>query len=168
MIFHRLLLFATLLSFVPSVPASQAVIVEVYEDCKLIDTNVVIDNQALGAAQQAEVKARIAAASQDPQMAVPRIVQVLKENGIDDVEVSQQGLAGCEPRTSGKFVEAVGMYCGPELRHAEVFVDRQSYISSDEPGTTFEEFLRSAVQRLRAEGVYDRPVVSIENAVDCE
>lgn len=141
---------------------------EVYQDCQLVDTNVVIDDQALAGGDGAEVKARIAAATRDPQMAVPRIVQILKEYGIQDVSVSQQGLAGCEPETSGKFVEAIGTYCGPELRHAEVFVDRQSYVSSDGAGVSFETFLKDAVRRLREEGIFDRPVVSIENAPDCE
>ncbi|HSH42434.1 MAG TPA: hypothetical protein VK973_09970 [Arenicellales bacterium] len=162
-----LLLIAAMLIASPA-RASQAVIVEVYEDCELIDTNVVIDDAALSPADSAEVKARVAAAAQDPQMAVPRIVQILKEYGVDDVAVSQQGLAGCEPETSGKFVEAIGSYCGPELRHAEVIVDRQTFISRDNPGTSFEEFLREAVERLRAQGIYDRPVVSIENAPDCD
>lgn len=152
----------------PPASASEAVIVEVYQDCQLVDTNVVIDDQALMGGDGAEVKARIAAATGDPQMAVPRIVQILKEYGIQDVSVSQQGLAGCEPETSGKFVEAIGRYCGPELRHAEVLVDRQRYVSSDGAGVSFETFLKDAVQRLRAEGIFDRPVVSIENAPDCE
>lgn len=152
----------------PLARASDAVIVEVYQDCRLIDTNVVIDDQALQGQDSAEVKARVAAASRDPELAVPRIVRVLKEHGIADVDVSQQGLAGCEPETSGKFVEAIGTYCGPELRHAEVFVDRQSYVSSDGAGVSFETFLKDAVRRLREEGIFDRPLVSIENAPDCE
>lgn len=163
----QILLFAALLSASP-LQASEAVIVEVYQDCRLTDTNVVIDEQALAAHDGAEVKARVAAASREPQLAVARIVEVLKEFGIDDVAVSQQGLAGCEPETSGKFVEAVGTYCGPELRYAEVFVDRESYVADSDPDTTFEEFLKDAVKRLRDEGVFDRPVVSIENAPDCE
>lgn len=162
-----LLYCAALLVSAPA-SASQAVIVEVYQDCRLIDISVVIDDGALSSGESGEVKARVAAATQDPQLAVARVVQILKEHGIDDVRVSQQGLAGCQPETSGKFVEAVGRYCGPTLRHAEVFVDRQSYISRDNPGTSFEAFLKEAVKRLRAEGIYDRPVVSIENAPDCE
>lgn len=161
------LLFAVLL-FPPLAQASEAVIVEVYQDCRLIDTNVVIDDQALSGQDSGEVKARVAAVSSDPELAVPRIVQVLKEHGIADVDVSQQGLAGCEPETSGKFVEAIGTYCGPELRHAEVFVDRQSYVSSDGSSVSFEAFLKDAVRSLREEGIFDRPVVSIENAPDCE
>lgn len=162
------LLFAATLLFLPPAHASKAVIVEVYQDCQLIDTNVVIDDQALSAEAAAEVKARVAAVSGDLQMAVPRIVEVLKEHGIGDVSVSQQGAAGCEPETSGKFVEAIGTYCGHELRHAEVFVDRQSFISSDAPGTSFAAFLKNAAKQLRAQGVFDRPIVSIENAPDCE
>lgn len=148
--------------------ASQAVIVEVYENCKLIDTNAIIDKDALNPAEAAEVKARIAAASKDPQVAVPRIAQILKDHGIDDVAVSRQGLEGCEPMTSGKYVEAVGTYCGPELKSAEVFVDRKSFISRSDPDMSFAEFLRAAVKRLRAKGIYDRPVVSIQNAPDCD
>ena len=162
-----LLLTAALL-FAPQAGASEAVIVEVYQDCELIDTNVVVDDRNLSAESSAEVKARVAAASRDPQLATPRIVQILKQYGIEGVEVSQQGLAGCEPETSGKFVEAVGTYCGAELRHAEVFIDRQSFTSSDDPDTSFEAFLRNAVKQLRAQGIYDRPIVSIENALDCE
>ncbi|MDZ7843066.1 MAG: hypothetical protein U5R46_19945 [Gammaproteobacteria bacterium] len=162
------LLYAAALLLAAPAQASEAVIVEVYQDCRLIDTNVVIDDRALSGADSGEVKARVAAATLDPQMAVPRIVQILKEYGINDVSVSQQGLAGCEPETSGKFVEAVGRYCGPVLRHAEVFVDRQSFISSDRPGTSFEAFLKKAVKQLRDAGIYDRPMVSIENAPDCE
>lgn len=148
--------------------ASQAVIVEVYENCELVDTNAVIDEGALTPHETAEVKARIAAASKDPQVAVPRIAQILKDHGIDDVEVSRQGLEGCEPVTSGKYVEAVGTYCGSELKHAEVFVDRKSFVSKNEPNTSFAEFLRTAVKRLREKGIFDRPVVSIENAPDCD
>lgn len=148
--------------------ASQAVIVEVYQNCELIDTNVVVDDQALSASESAEMKARVAAAAQDRRMAVPRIVQILKRYGIDQVEVSQQGLAGCEPETSGKFVEAIGTYCGPQLRHAEVVVDQQTFMTADNPGMTFEAFLQDAAEELRAKGIYDRPVVSIENAPDCE
>lgn len=162
------LLFAATLLFLPPAHASKAVIVEVYQDCQLIDTNVVIDDQALSAEVAAEVKARVAAVSRDLQMAVPRIAEVLKEHGIDDVSVSQQGAAGCEPETSGKFVEAIGTYCGPELRHAEVAVDRQSFISRETPGMSFEAFLKDAVKQLRAKGIFDRPIVSIENAPDCE
>lgn len=162
------LLYTSALLLAAPAQASEAVIVEVYQECKLIDTNVVIDDRALTGADSGEVKARVAAATRDPQMAVPRIVQILKEQGINDVSVSQQGLAGCEPETSGKFVEAVGRYCGPALKHAEVFVDRQSFISSDRPGTSFEAFLKKAVRQLRDAGIYDRPLVSIENAPDCE
>lgn len=162
------LLFAAALLLAAPAQAAEAVIVEVYQECRLIDTNVVIDDAALAGADSGEVKARVAAATRDPQLAVPRIVQILKEYGIDDVSVSQQGLAGCEPETSGKFVEAVGRYCGPALRHAEVFVDRQSFISSERPGTSFEAFLKKAVRQLRDAGIYDRPLVSIENAPDCE
>jgi len=163
----RLLLLAiAVLAYAPA-QASQAVIVEVYQDCKLIDTNVVIDDRALSAGEAAEVKARVAAVGSSA-MAVPRIVQILKSYGVQDVEVSQQGLMGCEPETSGKFVEAVGTYCGAELRHAEVFVDRQSFMSRDNPGGSFEEFLQEAVEKLKARGIYDRPIVSIENAPDCD
>ncbi len=162
------LLYTAALLLATPAQAAEAVIVEVYQECQLIDTNVVVDDQALSAADSGEVKARVAAATRDPQLAVPRIVQILKEYGINDVSVSQQGLAGCEPETSGKFVEAVGRYCGPALRHAEVFVDRQSFISSDRPGTSFEAFLKKATKQLRDAGIYDRPMVSIENAPDCE
>lgn len=159
---------ALILITAPLARASQAVIVEVYENCKLADTNAVIDEGALTPHETAEVKARIAAASKDPQVAVPRIAQILKDQGIDDVEVSRQGFEGCEPVTSGKYVEAVGTYCGSELKHAEVFVDRKSFVSKNEPNTSFAEFLRTAVKRLREKGIFDRPVVSIENAPDCD
>lgn len=163
------LVLAMALLSLPSAHAAKAVIVEVYQQCKLIDTDVVIDDQALSAGAAGEVKARVAAVSrEDAQMAVPRIVEVLKAYGIDDVSVSQQGAAGCEPETSGKFVEAIGTYCGPQLRHAEVLVDRQSFLTSDAPGRSFEAFLKDAVKRLRGEGIFDRPIVSIENAPDCE
>jgi len=163
-----LILAAALLWLPGTAQASQAVVVEIYQNCELVDTNVVIDEQALSAGDSAEVKARVARASRDTQMAVPRIVQILKNYGIADVSVSQQGLAGCEPTTSGKFVEAVGSYCGAELRRAEIFVDRQSFMSTTDPDSSFEEFLRRAVERLRAQEIYDRPIVSIENAPNCD
>lgn len=152
----------------PAVEASEAVIVEVYEGCNLSDTNVVIGEGALTPHDSAEVKARIAAASKDSQAAVPRIAQILKNHGIDDVRVARQGFEGCEPKTSGKYVEAVGTYCGPRLTHAEVLVDRKSFMSVSEPQVSFDEFLRGAVKRLRGRGIFDRPVVSIENAPKCE
>lgn len=152
----------------PVAQASEAVIVEVYQDCKLSDTNVVIDEGALTAHENAEVKARIASASKDPQVAVPRIAQILKNYGIDDVKVTRQGVEGCEPVTSGKYVEAVGMYCGPRLTHVEVLVDRSSFMSISQPDMSLDEFLRRAVKRLREEGIFDRPVVSIQNAPNCE
>lgn len=167
MLYTQLLLAAAMV-LAPPAQASQAVIVEVYQDCKLIDTNVVIDDEALSERDSAEVKARVAAVSRDQQLATPRIVQVLKQYGINDVNVSQQGLAGCEPETSGKFVEAIATYCGAELRHAEVLVDQQLFASTDDPDASFEALLRDAVKRLRDQGIFDRPVVSIENAPDCE
>lgn len=148
--------------------AADAVVVEVYQQCRLVDTNVVINEGVVSPRDNAEIKARVAAASPDAELAVPRIVQILKDFGISDVAVSQQGLAGCEPDTSGKFVQAVGTYCGPRLTHAEVLVDRATFLEASDPDGSFEEFLRGAVKRLRTQGVYDRPLVSIENAPDCQ
>jgi len=122
----------------------------------------------LTAQKTAELKARAGAASAAHRAALPRIVQVLKDYGIEDVEISRQGFAGCEPRTSGKFVEAVGTYCGATLRRAEVRVDQESLYSVSQPGVSFEAFLEEATRRLRAVGIADRPLVSIENAPDCE
>lgn len=148
--------------------ASEALVVELYENCQLIDTNVVIEPGVLTPEKTAEVKARVNAVSGEARAAMPRIVQVLKNHGIEDVEVSRQGFAGCEPQTSGKYVEAVGTYCGATLRRAEVLVDQESFYSVSEPGMSFEEFLNGATKRLREQGIPDRPLVSIENAPDCE
>lgn len=163
------LVFAAALLLTP-VPgrASQAVIVEAYHNCELSDTSVIIQKGALSVREDAEVKARIAAASKDPQAAVPRIAQILKNHGIDDIKVSRQGFEGCEPETSGKYVEAVGTYCGARLTRAEILVDRKSFMSKTDPNVSFAEFLRNAEKRLRAQGIYDRPVVSIENAPNCD
>lgn len=147
---------------------SQALVIELYENCQLIDTNLVIEPGVLTPEKAAEVKARVNAVSGQPGVALPRIVQVLKNHGIEDVEISRQGFAGCEPQTSGKFVEAVGTYCGATLQRAEVLVDQESFYSVAQPGTSFEEFLDEATRRLQAEGIVDRPIVSIENAPDCE
>ena len=163
-------LFVAVVAILAAAPAgaSQAVIVEAYHDCELSDTNVIIDEGALSTHENAEVKARIAAASKDPQAAVPRIAQILKDHGIDDIKVSRQGFEGCEPETSGKYVEAIGTYCGAQLRHAEIRVDRKTFMQKSDLNVSFAEFLRDAVKRLRAKGVFDRPMVSIENAPDCD
>lgn len=147
--------------------ASQALVVAVYQDCRIVDTEVLIDAPAMPAARSAEIKARVATVSREPQLAVPRIVQVLRHYGIDSVETSQQGLGACTPQTSGKFVEAVGKYCGAELRHAEVFVDQHSFIRRERPGVSFSEFLSEALLKLRQAEIFDRPVVSIGNAPQC-
>lgn len=164
-----LIIAAAALLHAPATQASDAVIVELYRDCKLADTTVIIEEGVLAPEQNAEVKARAAvAAASDPDAALPRIARILKEYGVDEVDVARQGFEGCEPRSSGKYVEAVGTYCGPTLARAEVLVDRQSMITRSDPDMTFEAFLRAAVLELRGQGIYDRPVVSIENAPDCE
>jgi hypothetical protein len=149
--------------------ASEAELVEIYRDCRLADITVIIKPGTLDPAQSAEVKARASTAiHRDVQGALPRVVRMLKQNGIQDVRITRQGFGGCEPNTSGKFVEAIGTYCGPDLTHAELFVDRQSVMSVDGPETTFEAFLKEGVRKLKEQGIYDRPIVSIENAPDCE
>lgn len=149
--------------------ASQAEVVELYRDCQIVDITIIIDPGVLTPDQSAEVKARAAAAvNDDPRAAMPRVVRLLKERGVGEVTINRQGFGGCEPDTSGKFVEAVGTYCGANLTFAEVRVDRQTLMSRDDPDMTFEEFLREAATRLREQGIYDRPVVSIENAPNCE
>jgi hypothetical protein len=164
----RLLVAVVVMLAAAPARASQAVIVEAYHNCALSDTNVVIDEGALSAHESAEVKARIAAAGKDPQAAVARIAQILKNHGIEDIKVSRQGFEGCEPESSGKYVEAVGTYCGAQLKHAEIRVDRKTFMQKNDPKISFAEFLRDAVKRLREKGVFDRPVVSIENAPDCD
>lgn len=164
----RSLLAAVALCYALPATASQAVVVELYRDCQLADTTVLIEAGALTPAQSAEVKARAAAAAGDPGAALPRVVSLLKRYGIDDVEVTRQGFGGCEPTTSGKFVEAVGTYCGGTLTKAELRVDRETLMSRSKPDTTFEEFLKEGATMLRERGIYDRPVVSIENAPDCD
>jgi len=158
---------ACLVAAPASAQKPEARVVELYENCKLTDTNLVLGEGVLSPGEVAEVKARVAAVTEDPTGAVPRIVQVLRNYGIEDVEIARQGFEGCEPETSGKYVEAVGTYCGADLRSAEVFVDRESFMGVTDPDISFEEFLRRANQRLRTRGIPDRPIVSIENAPDC-
>lgn len=158
---------ATALLYSLPAQASEAVVVELYRDCRLADTTIIIDEGILTPAQSAEVKARAAAASQEPRAALPQIVRLLKSYGIEDVEVSRQGFGGCEPNTSGKYVEAVGTYCGAKLTRAELLVDRTSVMDRSDPDMTFDVFLREAVKKLKEQGIHDRPVVSIENAPDC-
>jgi len=162
------LIAAVLVATASTARAADAVVVEVYQNCRLSDTNVIISEGVLTPQENAEVKARVAAAGKDPRTAVPRLVQILKDYGVADVEISRQGSERCEPVTSGKFVEAVGTYCGPDLRHAEVLVDRTSFYTGSGPDLSFERFLKDSVKRLRAQDIYDRPVVSIQNAPDCE
>lgn len=168
--FLALALPAVVALLLPAAPAeaSKAVIIEVYQNCRLTDTSVVIGTGALSPSEDAEVKARVAVASKDPRASVAKIAQILKNHGIDDIKVSRQGFQGCEPVTSGKYVEAIGTYCGAKLRHAEVLVDRKHFMTKTDPRTSFAEFLDQAVRRLRAHGIYDRPMVSIDNAPDCD
>lgn len=148
--------------------ASEAVVVELYRDCRVADTTVVIEDSVLDPAQRAEIKARVAAAADDPATAVPKIIGILRNKGIDDIEITRQGFEGCEPDTSGKYVEAVGTYCGARLTRVELFVDRESVMSRDDPDMTLDAFLKQAVKDLRERGIYDRPLVHIQNAPDCE
>jgi len=148
--------------------ADGAIVVELYEHCRLVDTEVVIDSATLSRERAAEVNARVNAVTGGGRDALPRVVRILRNHGIRDVSVSRRGFEDCEPQAGGHAVEAVGTYCGPALHHAEVLVDKKSVYSASDPDMTFEAFLDRAVRRLRAQGIAGRPRVSIENAPDCE
>lgn len=160
-----------LLGVLVSLPgvAADAVIIGVYKDCRVISSTVMIQPTAIDDidTQNAAAKAEALAATTGFEAALPEMVKLLERSGIRDTEIRRQGYLGCKTPGSGKYVEAVGSYCGVQLVNAEIRVDGKLFVREANPEQSLEQFVDGAVAKLQRDGIWDRPRVTIETAADC-
>ncbi len=137
-----------------------AVIVGVYEDCKLVTSTVIVDRpQLFGARARAESAARGLGFEEG----VSAMIRELEAGGAESISVQRRGFAGCAPASSGNFVEAVATYCAERLISAEVRVDRVVFAQTRATGVSFEDFVRNTQRRLQQSGVWDTPRIVIHS-----
>ena len=149
--------------------ASDAVVMEIYQNCRLADISVIIEESKLSPEDSAEATARIAAVtSQDLEFATSRVIDLLYAYQIRDIELTRHGLGACDAQSSGKHVEAIATYCGSRLQSVDVLVNRETFSNTVDPDISLDQFLMETEVQLRQNGIFDQPLVSIENAVDCE
>ena len=147
--------------------AADALIIGVYKDCRLVSGTVMLQSAPTAEAQTAVAKAEALMATAGFEAALPDMVKLLERHGIRDTEVRRQGFLGCKTPSSGKFVEAVGSYCGVELVSAEIRVDGKLFAREANPEQSLDQFVDAAVSKLQRDGIWDRPRVTIETATDC-
>ena len=149
--------------------AADALIIGVYKDCRVVSGTVMIQPAAIpdADAQNAVAKAEAMLARAGFEAALPDMVKLLESYGIRDTEIRRQGFLGCKTPGSGKYVEAVGSYCGVQLVNAEIRVDGKLFVREANPKRSLDQFVDAAVSRLQRDGIWDRPRVTIETAADC-
>ncbi len=150
--------------------AADAVVIGVYANCQPVSSTVMIKPGTVPEpdAQTAVAKAEALTAAAGFDQALPQVVKILERYGVKETEIRRQGYGGCEPPTSGKYVEALGSYCGAQLVSAEVRVDGKLFLRQANPDQSLEDFVSAATRQLRRKGIWDRPRVSVSNAEGCE
>ncbi len=100
--------------------------------------------------------------------ALPHASRALKQFGIQTIKIKRQGFDGCSNVTSGKFVQAIGNYCGDRLVSAELRVDGQLMVKKTGGLSSFEAFVDESLIVLRRRGIWDRPRVEVNSEGACE
>ncbi len=144
--------------------------VGVYENCGLVTGSVFIEGEDLSAEERASASAAVEAAiiRYGFDGALPHASRVLKRYGIQAIRINRQGFEGCSQVTSGKFVQAIGNYCGDQLVSAEIRVDGKVVAKKTGGLSSFETFVDESLPDLRRRGIWDRPRVEVNSAGDCE
>lgn len=141
-------------------------IIGVYENCSFRNVTVVVQNPTV--AHHVSVEAEIAAAGKSSfDQASTAARQVLENYGIKDVTLEQRGYSGCARPASGKFVEAVGMYCDGKLVRAEILVDGKVFASRTDQRLSLDDFVGRQRKRLQAQGIVEEPKITVQNDQNC-
>lgn len=149
---------------------ADATMVGVYENCRFMTGSVFIEGDDLSAEEKASASAAVESAMirYGFDGALPYASRALKRYGIQTVKINRQGFAGCDNVTSGKYVQAIGNYCGDQLVSAEIRVDGKIMVKKTGDISSFDEFVDESLVELRRQGIWDRPRVEVNSEGTCE
>ena len=150
--------------------ASSATLVGVYQDCQYVTSSVFVVGPEISVDDKASAVAAVESAiiRYGFEGALLHASKTLKHYGIEQVEVERQGFAGCRKTPSGKFVQAIGNYCGGNLVSAEIRVDDKIILKKTGDLLSFDAFVNDSLGSLRRQGIWDRPHVEVNSAGNCE
>ncbi len=154
----------------PTSYGAEATMVGVYEDCQFMTGSVFVEGDDLSAEEKASASAAVESAiiRYGFDGALPYASRALKRYGIQAIKIKRQGYAGCSNITSGKFVQAIGNYCGERLVSAEIRVDGKVMVKKTGGLSSFEAFVDESLLELRRQGIWDRPRVEVNSEGACE
>ncbi len=142
----------------------------VYANCQFVTGNVFLDGIEPPGADQAGLSALIdsAIARKGFDESIAYASELLKRYGIDYLEVERKGYAGCEHPGTGRFVQAIGNYCGSRLASAEIWIDGKLYLKQSGEISSFEQFVEESVARLRNNNITDLPRIEVNSDGACD
>jgi hypothetical protein len=149
---------------------AEATMVGVYENCQFMTGSVFVEGDDLSAEEKASASAAVESAliRYGFDGALPYASRALKRYGIQTIKIKRQGFDGCGNITSGKFVQAIGNYCGDRLVSAEIRVDGKVMVKKTGGLSSFEAFVDESLIELRRQGIWDRPRVEVNSEGTCE
>jgi hypothetical protein len=149
---------------------ADATMVGVYENCQFVTGSVFVEGDDLSVEEKASASAAVESAiiRYGFDGALPYASRALKRYGIQAIRIKRQGFEGCGNVTSGKFVQAIGNYCGDRLVSAEIRVDGKVIIKKTGDLASFEAFVDDALIELRRQGIWDQPRVEVNSDGTCE
>lgn len=149
---------------------ADATMVGVYENCQFVTGSVFVEGDDLSAEEKASASAAVESAiiRYGFDGALPHASRALKRYGIQSIKINRQGFEGCGYVTSGKFVQAIGNYCGDRLVSAEIRVDGKVMVQKTGDLSSFEAFVDESLVDLRRQGIWDRPRVEVNSEGACE
>lgn len=150
--------------------ASSATLVGVYQDCQYVTGSVFVVGPEISFDDKASAAAAVESAiiRYGFEGALPHASKTLKRYGIEYMEVERQGFSGCGKTPSGKFVQAIGNYCGGNLVSAELRVDDKIILKKTGGLFSFDAFVNDSLGSLRRQGIWDHPHVEVNSTGSCE
>lgn len=149
---------------------ADATMVGIYENCRFVTGSVIVEGDDLSVEEKASASAAVESAiiRYGFDGALPYASRALKRHGIQTIKIKRQGFDGCGNLTSGKYVQAIGNYCGDRLVSAEIRVDGKVVVKKTGGLSSFEAFVDDSLIELRRQGIWDRPRVEVNSEGACE
>ncbi len=150
--------------------ASSATLVAVYQDCRYVTGSVFLEAPGLSSEDKSGAVAAVESAivRYGFEDALPHVSRMLRRYGVEYIKIDRRGHEGCVDRSTGRFVQVTGSYCGDQLVRAELYVDGKLVTEKSGDISSLDAFVDSSLVELRRRGIWDRPRVEISSEGNCE